>query len=85
MEEDKRTIIERHTVETEPGIRKLDLVNILLELDARQKNVIALINELREVISGQAAWSKEVDERLQKLDPKIEIVSEYEANKILKK
>lgn len=70
MEENKN-ILDRHTVEVEPGIKKLDLVNLLLELDARVKNAILITNELKEVLAGQAAWSKEIDERLQRIDPKI--------------
>lgn len=71
MEENKENIIQRHTIEVSDGIKKLDLINLLLELEARQKNFVAVINEIKEVLSGQAAWSQGVDDRLQKLDPKI--------------
>ena len=82
--ENKETIIERHTIEAEPGIKKLDLVNALLELDARIKTIYSVIDEIKEVLQGQAAWSQKTDERLQKLDPKIEIVSPDQARNILK-
>lgn len=70
MEENKN-ILDRHTIEVEPGVKKLDLVNLLLELDARQKNVIKVLDEIKEVLTGYAKWAEEVDQRLQKLDPKI--------------
>lgn len=84
IENKKQSIIERHTLEVEPGVKKLDLVNVLLELDARIKTIYSVIDEIKEVLQGQAAWSQKVDERLQKIDPKIEIISEYDAKQILK-
>lgn len=71
MEENKKSIIERHTIEVEPGVKKLDLVSVILELDARIKTTYSVIDEIKEVIQGQAAWAKETDERLQRIDPKI--------------
>ena len=82
--ESKETIIDRHTIEVEEGVKKLDLVNALLELDARIKTVYCVIDEIKEVLQGQAVWSEQVDERLQKIDPKIEIISPDQARNILK-
>lgn len=84
IENKKQSVVERHTLEVEPGVKKLDLVNVLLELDARIKTIYSVIDEIKEVLQGQAAWSQKVDERLQKIDPKIEIISEYDAKQILK-
>lgn len=69
--ETAKSIIERHTIEVEPGIKKLDLVSIILELDARIKTTYGVIDEIKEAIQGYASWAKETDERLQKVDPKI--------------
>ncbi len=66
---------------TEEGFKLWECLNMI---DARIKTVYGVIDEIKEVLQGQAAWSKEVDERLQKIDPKIEIVSEFEAKQILK-
>jgi len=79
MIENKQTILERHT---EDG--KFLIGNALLELDARIKTIYGVLDEIKEVLQGQAAWSQKTDERLQKIDPKIEIISEYQAKQILK-
>jgi hypothetical protein len=80
----QENIIDRNTVEVEPGVKKLDLVNVLLELDARIKTIYSVIDEIKEVLQGQAAWSQNMDTWKQKMDPKIEIISEHEAKRILK-
>lgn len=85
MEEVKKNIIERNTIEVEPGIKKLDLVNVLLELDARIKTIYSVIDEVKEVLQGQASWSKEVDERLQRIDPKIILSTDKEYHQTLDK
>lgn len=77
--ENKKTIIGRHTEEG-----KFMIGNALLELEARIKTCYSVIDELKEALQGYASWASKVDERLQKLDPKIEIISEYEAKQILK-
>ncbi len=67
---------------TEEGNFKFyDCLNLL---DARIKTIYGVIDEIKEVLQGQAAWSKETAERLQKISPKIDIVSVDEARNILK-
>lgn len=68
--ENKKNIIERHTHEID-GKHVLKIADVLLELEARYKNIHSIIDEIKEVLQGQAAWSKETDERLQRIDPKI--------------
>ncbi len=75
MEEPKKNIIERNT---EDGAFKLG--QALLELDARIKTVYSVIDEIKEVLQGQAKWSQETDERLQRLDPKIILPGDEDFN-----
>lgn len=84
MEENKN-ILDRHTIEVEPGVKKLDLVNLLLELDARQKNVIKVLDEIKEVLTGYAKWAEETDIRLQKVDPKILLSGDKEFQETVSK
>lgn len=62
-----KNIIERNT-ESDGSFK---LGQALLELDARIKTVYSVIDEIKEVLQGQAKWSQETDERLQRIDPKI--------------
>ena len=78
-ENTKQTILERHSVDG-----KFLIGNALLELDARIKTIYGVIDEVKEVLTGYSAWAEKTDERLQKIDPKIEIISEHEAKQILK-
>lgn len=80
MSDVKKDIISRNTKEVEPGVKKLDLVNCLLELEARIKNCYSVIDEIKEVLQGQAKWSQETDERLQRLDPKIILPGDEDFN-----
>lgn len=79
MIENKQTILDRHTVDG-----KFMIGNALLEIDARIKTMYGVIDELKEVLQGFAAWAEKTDERLQKISPKIDIISEHEAKQILK-
>lgn len=74
-----KTIIEKHTIDVSEGVKKLDLVNLLLELDARAKNTNEVLKEIKEVLAGQASWSKEIDDKILQLLPKIKVYSENEA------
>jgi hypothetical protein len=80
MEEPKKNIIERNT---EDGAFKLG--QALLELDARIKTVYSVIDEIKEVLQGQAKWSQETDERLQRLDPKIILPGDEDFNNTIRK
>lgn len=80
MEEPKKNIIERNT---EDGAFKLG--QALLELDARIKTVYSVIDEIKEVLQGQAKWSQETDERLQRLDPKIILPGDDDFNNTIRK
>ncbi len=77
--EKEKNLVEKYT--TEEGFRLWDCI---LELEARQKNGYVLMEEIKEVLTGFSEWARKVDERLQKLDPKIEVISELEGKKILK-
>lgn len=72
-------IIERYTKEGQ-----FQIGSALLELEARQKSINLVLDEIRDVLKGMAQWSSEVETRLQKVDPKIEVISEFEGKKILK-
>jgi hypothetical protein len=80
----KESIIERHTIEVSEGIKKLDLINLLLELEARQKGVNVILEEVKEVLAGQAKWAETIELRVKKLEPTIQIFSEHEATNLLK-
>lgn len=80
----KQTIIERHTVEVEPGVKKLDLVSVLLELEARIKTTYTVIDDVKEIIQGFGIWSKEIEERLDEIKPKIKIASLTDYNNAIK-
>ena len=75
MEEPKKNIIERNTEDV-----AFKLGQALLELDARIKTVYSVIDEIKEVLQGQAKWSQETDERLQRLDPKIILPGDEDFN-----
>lgn len=66
----KDNIIERNTVEVD-GVKKINVQTALLEIDARIKTIYQMMDEIKEVLQGQAKWSEETDIRLQKLDPKL--------------
>lgn len=80
MEQNKQNIIERNT---EEGAFKLG--QALLELEARYKNVLAILDEIKEVLQGQAGWSKQVDERLNRIDPKIILSTDKEYTETIDK
>lgn len=71
-------IIERYTKEGQ-----FQIGSALLELEARQKSINLVLDEIRDVLKGMAQWSSEVETRLQKVDPKIEVISEFEGKRIL--
>jgi len=92
-EENKReeTIVEKYTNKDASGMLRFDIVKAVLEieeriinLEARFKGHSLMLEEMKEVMHGMAQWSSEVETRLQKVDPKIEIVSEFEGKKLLK-
>lgn len=88
---EEKTIVERYTGKDKAGILRFDIVKAVLELEERIMNLEArfkghslMLEEIKEVMHGMAQWSSEVETRLQKVDPKIEVISEFEGKKILK-
>lgn len=71
--------LERNSIEG-----KIHVQAALLELWARQQNIINMIEELKEGMAGYANYMEKLDERLAKLEPKIDIVSPEQAKIILK-
>lgn len=57
----------------------------LLELWARQQNIITLIEEIKEGLAGCAVYMEKMDERIKKLEPTIQIFSEGEAKQEISK
>lgn len=84
MEEGKKNIIERHTHTLEDGRSMFKIADAFLELEARYKNIHFILDEIKEVLQGQAAWSKATDERLQRIDPKIILPGDDEFNNTIK-
>lgn len=83
MEENKKNIIERNTHEIE-GKHVFKIADAFLELEARYKNIHSILDEIKEVLQGQAAWSKATDERLQRIDPKIILPGDEDFNNTIK-
>lgn len=75
--------IAKHTKEV-GGTKQINMVSAVIELYARLKTIQMQIEELQEGMGGVAAMYEELLGRMNKLDPKIEIVSEYRAKQILK-
>lgn len=63
---------------------KIHVQSALLELWARQENIFSLIDELKEGLAGYAGYMEQMDNRIKKLEPTIEIFSEGEAKNILR-
>lgn len=80
----QQSILERHTSEGPDGKKIINIVNIILELDARIKTTYQVIDEVKEIIQGYGAWSKEVEDRLDELKPKIKIASINDYNNAIK-
>lgn len=71
--------IERNSTEG-----KIHVQSALLELWARQQNILALIEEIKEGMGGCAHYMEKMDDRIKKLEPTIQIFSEGEAKDFLK-
>lgn len=63
---------------------KIHVQAALLELWARHKTSLDIIEELKEALGGCAKYMEMMEERISKLEPTIKIVSETEAKHILK-
>lgn len=84
IEQNTKTILERHTIEGEDGKKIINIVNILLELDARVKTTYQVIDQVKEIIQGYGVWSEEVEKRLDEIKPKIKIASISDYNNAIK-
>lgn len=62
----------------------LNLAGVIIELEARLKTAYVVIDEMKEVIQGQAKWAETIELRVKKLEPTIQIFSEHEATNLLK-
>ena len=72
-------IFSRHSSE-----KGLNLAGVIIELEARLKTAYIVIDEMKEVIQGQAKWAETIELRVKKLEPTIQIFSEHEATNLLK-
>lgn len=63
---------------------KLHVGKAVLELWARQQNIIEMLEEIREGIGGYADYMEKMDERIKNLEPKIQIFNSNEAKTYLK-
>ncbi len=73
-------IFARHC--TEKGF---NIAGAFIEMEARIKTMYTVIDEMKEVIQGQAKWAEITDERLKKLEPTITIYSENDVKNMLNK
>lgn len=81
---ENKSLIERHTV-GDGDNRKVNAISAFQEIDVRLKTLFLQIKELQEGLMGAATLMKELEERVNKVAPKIDIVSIDEAKKILSK
>lgn len=63
---------------------KIHVQAALLELWARNRTALDILEEIKEALGGLAKYMEEMEERISKLEPTIKIVSETEAKHILK-
>jgi len=63
---------------------RLMAVSAIGELWARQQSLLNENELLKQALAGYAEYMEKMDERLIKLEPKIQIVSEHEAKNFLK-
>lgn len=84
--EDKASdFIAKHTVEV-GGKKQINMVSAVIELHARIKTLQMQVMEIQEGMGAMATVFEDYDNRVTKLEggKKIEIVSQDEANKIIK-
>lgn len=81
---ESRSLIERHTLDDGEG-KKINVVTALQEIDVRLKTLNLQIQELQEALMGAATLVNELNDRVNKVAPKIDIVSMDKAIKILNK
>lgn len=67
---------------TEKGF---NIAGMCLELEARLKTAYVVIDELKAAIQGQAKWAEEMEIRLKKLEPTIQVFSENDVKTMLNK
>lgn len=82
---ENKGLLERHMVIDDAGNKKINAITALQEIDVRMKTMSLQIQELQEGLMGAATLVKELEERINKVAPKIDIVSVQEAKKILSK
>jgi t-SNARE complex subunit (syntaxin) len=81
---ENKSLIERHTL-GDGSTKKINAVTALQEVDVRLRTLHLQVQELQEALMGAATLVKELNERVDKIAPKIDIVSMDEARKILTK
>lgn len=85
MSDKKETIIERHTVTLEDGRSMFKIADAIMELDARIKTYYKALDEVKEVLAGFAAWSEQINNRMNRIDPKIIMPGDEDFNDTLNK
>ncbi len=83
MEEKFTEFLDKHITILPNGNKSLNFTSALGELYARMKTQSIQIKELSEAVGGASLMYDELLERLNKISPKIEIISELESKKIL--
>lgn len=63
---------------------KIIVGSALIELWTRHQSALNEIELLKQALAGYADYMEKMDQRLEKLEPKITIVSEHEAKNFLK-
>ena len=81
---ENKSLIERHTV-GDGESKKVNAISAFQEIDVRLKTLHLQVQELQEALMGAATLMKELEERVNKVAPKIDIVSMDQAKKILSK
>jgi hypothetical protein len=81
---ENKSLIERHTM-GDGDSKKVNAISAFQEIDVRLKTLHLQVQELQEALMGAATLMKELEERVNKVAPKIDIVSMDQAKKILSK
>jgi hypothetical protein len=81
---DIKPFLERHTSTTSDGKKQVNAFTALNELDVRDKTRYKQVEEIQQAIAGLITLYEELEQRLNEIKPKIQVVSMDEANSILK-
>lgn len=62
---------------------KIHVQAALIELWARQQNILDVLNSIKEGLAGYAEYMEKMDDRITKLEPTIQIFSQDQAKDLL--